>query len=85
MKLCGRSKVDLSNRKVKCFPICSRHGICEAGICVCEENWEGNDCGEKIIKETDLTKNCLNDCSGNGICIEGQCECDKEGAYSNLW
>lgn len=51
---------------------CSKHGICENGLCICDIGYTGNNCS--IV-------DCQNNCSGNaGECItyfvQNQCRCD---------
>uniref|UniRef100_A0AC35GBY9 EGF-like domain-containing protein n=1 Tax=Panagrolaimus sp. PS1159 TaxID=55785 RepID=A0AC35GBY9_9BILA len=50
-----------------CKPKCE-HGNCQNGICVCEEQWAGVDCSQKL---------CLPGCEVHGICNKGICECNQ--------
>lgn len=48
---------------------CTGHGECVEGLCLCEEGFNGEDCGQAI---------CLNNCTGKGWCQDGVCIC-REG------
>ncbi len=50
-------------------------GVCLGGSCICDKNFKGFDCSEKI---------CINDCSGHGKCnSQKRCECDS--GYRKLY
>jgi len=59
-------------------PICSDHGDCDNGTCVCDAYWEGSSCGERNCPETNGLK-----CSNRGDCIGtdtySYCNCTAEG------
>uniref|UniRef100_A0A914PWQ3 EGF-like domain-containing protein n=1 Tax=Panagrolaimus davidi TaxID=227884 RepID=A0A914PWQ3_9BILA len=64
-----KPKKEMKNTAVDsfCKPKCE-HGNCQNGICVCEEQWEGVDCSQKL---------CLPGCEMHGICNKGICECNQ--------
>ncbi|EFA81474.1 substrate adhesion molecule [Heterostelium album PN500] len=60
-----------SNCPNDCFAS-SGQGVCQMGVCQCDINYNGTDCG---------TKKCLgelNECSGHGFCSNGFCVCDSD-------
>merc|ERR1711904_199309 len=51
----------------KCPERCSKHGACVAGICVCDDGWEGFDCMSQV---------CVQGCKApHGQCFNGTCYC----------
>merc|ERR1719387_3047203 len=51
-----------------CPSLCSSHGVCLRGLCVCAPGWGGDDCADhRPCSPTD--------CSGHGVCVEGSCHC----------
>lgn len=65
----GFSGIDCS---IQCPNLCSKHGTCDNGTCICKSGFFGEEC--QFIK-------CHNDCSGNGTCDNqtGVCDC-KNGS-----
>ncbi|KAJ8948573.1 hypothetical protein NQ318_007577 [Aromia moschata] len=66
--------------------VCSDHGSCDCGLCVCDPGWTGPNCACRDTNDTckpfGLQEDIL--CSGNGICDCGACVCNvtSEGRYS---
>jgi len=55
-----------------CQEYCSGHGECHLGICLCDEGWAGDDCGQ-----VQPPFSCAYNCSGHGVCQRGRCICDE--------
>ena len=56
------------------FSDCNYSGSCKDGVCVCDENYGGNNC----------TINLCSDIScGNGICSDGICKCNPGFEYDD--
>ena len=71
---------------------CAAHGACDAGLCLCEAGYAGQDCGQCAVGYTGypdcLPDPCANEsCSGKGSCnaTTGACECltGFTGPYCN--
>merc|ERR1712167_243237 len=52
----------------RCKNNCSNHGLCDGGKCLCNLEWTGEACEERLW--------CANNCSGHGMCHNGNCFCD---------
>lgn len=53
-----------------CPSLCTGHGVCRSGMCLCDLEWEGLDC------DTYNPSNCENNCGNAGLCRFGRCFCD---------
>ena len=53
-------------RQDSCGGICSSHGRCTLGVCVCAPGFAGPDCSQLA---------CKNDCHRQGDCVDGLCAC----------
>ena len=49
---------------------CNGHGLCENGKCICDIDYEGEDCQEYNPNQ------CEGKCTGRGVCTFGRCFCD---------
>ena len=66
LNLQGKPKA--GNKRQDCKPLnyCSDAGICNNGVCECDDGFSGDDCSYK---------ECPNDCNGHGLCSNGRCLC----------
>lgn len=53
-----------------CPSLCTGHGVCQSGKCLCDLEWEGIDC------DIYNPSACQNNCGNRGICRYGRCFCD---------
>lgn len=51
----------------RCESDCSGHGLCENGLCLCEDGWTGTTC--EALK-------CASVCGPHGVCTHKGCVCD---------
>src|SRR5699024_2601915 len=56
--------------------ICSGHGDCINGTCVCEAAYEGNECACEISKEKCKIPGTDNMCNWKGTCECNKCHCN---------
>ena len=56
-------------------PLCSRHGVCVSGGCICRKGWRGETCA--VVDDEE--RRCLPDCSGHGSwdMESGKCQCHQ--------
>jgi len=66
-----------------CPNSCSRHGLCENGICQCDNNYEGADCSvEKYPLQSARGCRLNSECGAHGLCTvdvngTGSCHCEE--------
>lgn len=52
---------------MSCPNDCHQHGRCVNGMCICDDDYTGEDCRDR---------RCPRDCSQRGRCVDGQCICE---------
>lgn len=60
--------------------ICSQHGVCKSGECLCEPGWFGSACTLHECPSVEDKNGIVRNCSGHGHCPSkgnGHCDCDE--------
>nr|XP_022904471.1 integrin beta-nu-like [Onthophagus taurus] len=65
------------NRRTGEICTSEKHGTCDRGTCVCNENYNGTDCSCYMKNDTCLAPGQNKLCNGAGQCVCGKCECQE--------